>query len=823
MVDSNKITDTEGRLLGILNNVTNDVIQKTVPPQIANAIDSVSVKTGVITRFFPYLDKAKVKLDLTDEIILCKILHRYGGDMIDFYTPLARDTGYDEEVKEAYYIPVAEQHVCVLEVQDKDSMEYLILGYYQNEDIVGFDPAKPGNLNITSITEPNVYWIQFGKDGLDLRLPSRVTSEVGVLKDEMTSIEVYSKDEVDTKIDALTSTTGTNSVGLTSTGLLESVEDYKKVSDDEYILFRGDCWSINNNFESSASITSNGLDDFTVNGTFRTRADIVGVYWYSEDIITHPYISYGERKDYTNVVLQFNYTMSGCKNWNNTSTSDNNNPPIVLTINKTDGSIYYLNMHKFINGNKVTIDFNDLYLENGNTYINNKGASVTVNTRTLINVTDIKSVMLMLRPTNYNGEYKIMENTDFTLSVTNIQTTNSSICKEHVKLSPHKYRLCEGYDDVYNINPYRLVREMRKLGYSEWCDLYIGASHFYEKKGTLNDTISSLSFNHARTEKMKLDKNTPLNKAFKEWLKCYSKELKKNDTNNLVISVSMENLQPPVEWRQKSSNGEYGETLWEPSTFFYSPCNNEVIEYMESVSRECLDIITNNGLPPILQLGEAWWWWNEHKVNQPPCFYDESTMGKYYNENGKELPVYSSSKTSFSTGVSFWLNQQLVEYSDKLRSVVKDTSRYTNGIYMCLFFPPSVLDTDRVPLLMREVNYLQNAYTPNKLDVLQIEDYDWVTGYNDTTRERDKNHHNTVYSLGEDLGFTVDQLHYFGGYVDKSENALTYWRLIKEAMNTAISKGYSEVFVWAGTQIRRDNKMLGYDNYETVQHLLQGL
>ena len=47
---------------------------------------------------------------------------------------------------------------------------------------------------------------------------------------------------------------------------------------NKYYLFRGDCWTINNNFESSASVTSETTSDLTVNGTFRSENDLVGLY-----------------------------------------------------------------------------------------------------------------------------------------------------------------------------------------------------------------------------------------------------------------------------------------------------------------------------------------------------------------------------------------------------------------------------------------------------------------------------------------------------------------------------------------------------------------
>lgn len=131
---------------------------------------------------------------------------------------------------------------------------------------------------------------------------------------------------------------------------------------------------------------------------------------------------------------------------------------------------------------------------------------------------------------------------------------------------------------------------------------------------------------------------------------------------------------------------------------------------------------------------------------------------------------------------------------------------------MALFFPPSVTDVDRVPAMMREVNFLKDAYTPLKLDVLQLEDYDWVTG--------ESVHHDEVYSLGQELGFSEDRLHYFGGFVQYPEDAPKFWNLISKSMETAINKKFKEVFVWAGSQVRRDGKFIGHYAYELIQRLL---
>ena len=56
-----------------------------------------------------------------------------------------------------------------------------------------------------SITEPNLYWIKFGRDGLEVRAPKKGKRDVGTLPQNMESVEyaeskdVYNKDELYTR------------------------------------------------------------------------------------------------------------------------------------------------------------------------------------------------------------------------------------------------------------------------------------------------------------------------------------------------------------------------------------------------------------------------------------------------------------------------------------------------------------------------------------------------------------------------------------------------------------------------------------------------
>ncbi|WP_304047399.1 Ig-like domain-containing protein [Methanobrevibacter gottschalkii] len=187
------------------------------------------------------------------------------------------------------------------------------------------------------------------------------------------------------------------------------------------------------------------------------------------------------------------------------------------------------------------------------------------------------------------------------------------------------------------------------------------------------------------------------------------------------------------------------------------------------------------------------WWWD----NEVPYFYDNATKEKYLEEFGVELYEYGDVFSSYNGNVIGWLNQQLMDYNRALGEVVKN---YSDGLFMGLLYVPGVLD-DSVPQMIRDVNTLKNA--DEIFDVLQIEDYDWVIC--------ESSNHDEVYDIAKKLGFN-GTLHYFGGFVQDFSNAESHWDLIEQSIDDALQNGFSEVFIWAGSQIRRDNMMIGYDD-----------
>lgn len=445
--------------------------------------------------------------------------------------------------------------------------------------------------------------------------------------------------------------------------------------------------------------------------------------------------------------------------------------------------------YEYNTGNKYTLDFDKL----------EQGTHPTDITE--LSADGIDSITFPVIPTYFkSGTLECTGRSDpFTLKFLNMHTEGGVLNEIPSPMPTNPYRLAEGFDDEYNKNPKRLIEAMKLLGYEGIINLYIGASHFFDKKGDegyVNEGVTT----------MYLDETVGINTAFKTWLHSYLKHMKLNGFDEFVTSVAMENLQMPEDWKQRMSDGYAGQTGWTPPTSFYSVNNDDVKTYIDKITCETLDIVVAEGFQPILQLGESWFWWQEFApgdVNtpfpgRPPCFYDEATMTRFKNDMGYDLPLYPSSDiemTEQNQEVAKKLQQYLGEYTEFMKGVA---AKYSNSQFTILFFPPSVLDVDRVPEFLRIVNAPFEYWSYPNLDFIQIEDYDWVT--------REVPAHEDVFAQAwYDMDYDFEHQHYFSGFVLLHEMAGKEWPLIERAAQQALGRGYREVFIWAGTQIRRDS------------------
>ncbi len=193
-----KITPTKGRLLQAYENGLGKLVNKEISQQVKTSVEGVKIQTGVMTKFYPYLNKAEVKLDKSNKKIICKILHRYGGAIMDLFTPLEETRTFCKKMGEPCIIPRYLLNCLVADIND-DSKEYLLLGYYENEELIGLNPAEPGSLKISAIGITNEYYIKFGIKGFEVQSPKKPNFTVGHFEDETAEVNYVSSDEVYTK------------------------------------------------------------------------------------------------------------------------------------------------------------------------------------------------------------------------------------------------------------------------------------------------------------------------------------------------------------------------------------------------------------------------------------------------------------------------------------------------------------------------------------------------------------------------------------------------------------------------------------------------
>lgn len=202
MVDSKHITATNGRLTSNLDRIIgNSIDKRRIEEMVDTKINSSKAVTGIVTKFYPYLDKAEVLIDGSKKKVLCQILHRFGGELIDFYTPNG-DREFCDKLKEPCIKPRGALSCFVVEAQDK----WILLGYFQPEELIGINPAAMGDMKLVTRGGTNQFWIKFGYAGLDIRSSTRPVTNVGMMDDEMAELtyadgdSVYTREELDSII-----------------------------------------------------------------------------------------------------------------------------------------------------------------------------------------------------------------------------------------------------------------------------------------------------------------------------------------------------------------------------------------------------------------------------------------------------------------------------------------------------------------------------------------------------------------------------------------------------------------------------------------------
>ncbi|MFG1395863.1 non-contractile tail sheath protein [Roseixanthobacter pseudopolyaromaticivorans] len=376
------------------------------------------------------------------------------------------------------------------------------------------------------------------------------------------------------------------------------------------------------------------------------------------------------------------------------------------------------------------------------------------------------------------------------LSLRNIRVSGSNtdlLCDLRPEPA-HRLRMTDGYDNCYNLSPEFVVDRVYSLGYRDHYVLYMGISHFHNFSWT--------------GERWLLSKTGELvNTPTREWFTDFCQRLKAKGYA-LWLSISYEILAAiiPIEWQQVNISGMPGHTGWSPPSALVEPSNHEGATYLASVAIRFLGIMKAAGLPAQYQIGEPWWWDGSFTDGQP-CVYSYATALKYLADTGNYAPqpyMTSTHLTPEALEVQRpyleWLGRQLGESTNLQVSIVKATFPETKTAI--LVFTPQVLNPSANASAIMNLPPA-DMWGPTKFDVLQIEDYDWVTaGEFDLMKS-------TWVMAKETLGYPLDRIEYFSGYVQNHTDGYM-WAYVDAGIEIGVTNAASQTYVWSREQVMRD-------------------
>jgi uncharacterized protein (TIGR02217 family) len=244
----------------------------------------------------------------------------------------------------------------------------------------------------------------------------------------------------------------------------------------------------------------------------------------------------------------------------------------------------------------------------------------------------------------------------------------------------------------------------------------------------------------------------------------------------------------PDAWKQRAFDGATALTDWDPPSALISPANGAAIGFLENVVAELVAIAAESGLTPQVQIGEPWWW---VRHDGAICLYDDAAKAAF---GGGPVEI-ANVRGSLSAAQKSLLDEAgsvLAGSTASIAGAVKAAS--ASAKTLLLVYLPSVLDP-RAPEVRRA--NLPTSWARPAFDVLQTEDYEWVTSGRSSLREA------AYAQVDARLGYPRSEQHYLSGFVANAADR-QQWRAILDAAGEARGRGCAEVFLWALPQVLRD-------------------
>jgi hypothetical protein len=544
-------------------------------------------------------------------------------------------------------------------------------------------------------------------------------------------------------------------------------------------------WRVDGPRSMSFALTTTGTN-LRVDYVARKANDICGVVWDSEDLKDHRLLKYQTKRDYRNVVLDFDIAVS-----TNQPVLNEPTQALSLTVEGRDQNgeavSYIIALFRYADlpatrAAHIHIDFSTVM------------AGFNADQPTYMG--DVDRMFIAVIDSSYNqldqpinpGAPQVSTGW-MTLGSVAASGSNSTMTVGTAAVPAHSLGMCTSYDDSYDLSPERVVAATYALGYRTRINHYCGMSIFPHK------TWTGAGFTQVNPGSPDV-----VNTATKAW---HSDFLAKASALGYTViqSVSFEVYFDYANqaWVQRDWNDNIGYTGYTPPSYLLSPCNTTAQAWLHQAHVEFATLANTLGIPVYMQVGEPWWW--VQPETRKACIYDFQTKtafnaatGLFAADGGTvDAPATGSPHDQYKTFVQNALGQAVEDIRTAIRTAIPTAQ------VSVLPFLPTILDNAYTAV----INLPTAHYVYPKFDFFQTEAYDYFIG----TVSGDPTVAMT-YPLTT-LGYPANKVEYLAGFAPETppigQTRATIWRRIMENINAFQAYGIAKLYIWAYPLVMRDS------------------